>query len=659
MDKPFAYILDTSAYDLKYGGYGYGGFGGYGKHGANKTQPTIEGCISDTANTFTTTVVTQDIFTQMLTKITTGGKSSVICYKNIVNVVMQTICIWYPQYINTNTVSLILGVLDSSNSVVVEYIEDTGYKFSSANIKKLNSVGILMLDKLDSMTLSEFYSLFDNKTFIDKINKDWNTQDPDRTHAVNKLDITDPKIDDTHKIYPQYTFLKKIISKYKIVLDKLIWGKMLKFITFTLNYRNVISIRSLLNMHKVFISLGAPTNIEFIENSALFIEFDTTPNEKNIYWFNQILSYYPDINFTRRKIMDMVEKNIGNFVMQNILDSNYCSYSPISDIYYWCEAYMLGNKTGGLSTYMLTIKNFMTDYKDLFMHLISLGLIHIDWVKHYIKTYPDCGWDDYDFICKTISFSTDNSIIQMYVDNKLVVDNTLIEKIHKYETISGLYENSNSYTDSAFKRIIELSNDKSKLALNNHDFTPELESNIYEILQSLSERDRHILSNIIVNQGNAYNNYKKAITSIANILKYDIQITKKYLEYIFVTGNAGSIITLLHISEKYYYVIDYIDIDMVLTVSGYLHRLWFYNNILVPKLCNEKNIWTFCSFKDSDKYLFDFQKYESQKENAKYLQDLVQTNYDTKPYEDISKSFNALVRLKQENSMNRIISAKK
>jgi hypothetical protein len=263
-----------------------------------------------------------------------------------------------------------------------------------------------------------------------------------------------------------------------------------------------------------------------------------------------------------------------------------------------------------------------------------------------------------------IAFGTDKERVQMYVDNKMVVDTDLLNRVWKKDTILNIYNYCNSYTDDGYTKIIDLTHEKTTDKLTSPSVGGTA-SQVCNILEAMSRRDRQIYVSLI--NGDDI----KQLCVLKHILRYDITIVKKHLEFILNSGYEDTIIILLHISDRYRYLLEYVDVETVMACSNYLPRMWFYNNVLVPKLCEESHVQTasFCWFKNADRYIYKADADRNRDYDVETgLADQAVTRseplglQDTRilddKYSGFRSQYNLNIKTAQEKSMNRIMKNK-
>jgi hypothetical protein len=650
MDIPFKYISGTSAYNLKYVYY-------------NNVQK-IEQCIIDTAVYYDQNTVTDNQFKQMIQKITTGGRNSPIAKRHCVNSTIQALCIYYPKHLSITHITKLIGCMDSTNSLSIEYIEGTGYKFTSAQIKSLNAAGILMIDKLESMNLNEFYSLFNNESFKLKINKNWDV-DPDKYVSTkqgiqdywdeqNKKEKENPQIKDIGKdttcapvIYGQIKVLNDIIKKFNIQLDHRLWDHLLEIVRVKNKYyRNdkKIYIKSLLNLHRVAIALGVEVSRIFLDRILKEYTIIDKPNQINNRLFGEILDYYKaenqDLNFNRNNIFEYIDGGSLFNTILYVIESEYCSYNMLRDLYYW-----LDSDKNSIKTYICD-KVIELNNENLFMHISSMHHISFNTLKSYIELNINCGWDDERFIKILLSFVNNDfdhyNIIRYYVDNKLIITKQMIDYVWKQDTIEGIYNNCTTYTENSFSEIIKHKYLHASITKRKKVDMYIDNEHIYRVLKSMNSRDRRIYSHY------SHTQQRYHISGIRYILRYDVKLTKSHLEYIVENGYENVIIRLLHISSKYDYLIDMIDCELIIKCKNYLPRLWFHKNIIIPRSVDglDSSELSFCKF-DSENFIFNKSQNESTNSDIGY--NIIDT------FGQIEATYKDDIRNVQENALNRIL----
>ena len=662
MDRPFKYIFDSSPYTLKYAGYGWRG----------TENDSIDKCITDTATHYDQTQITPDIFKRMIDKITQGATSSPIAQRNCVDVVVQAICIYYPVYLNQTIVTNLIKCFKATNTLAVEYIESTGYKFTSSQYKALNKVGIMMLDKMESLTLSEFYSLFSNDSFKNKLNTKWDVnpdlyeisvideskkvstetkqvivktknndnEDDEDDEDDNEDNVTanlNANIGQTKHKYDQYLVLHKIIKQYNIELDDEFWQHIISLaLTQSQRYtysKPYITIYTLLNIHRVVNALGCKAKKSLLDNIIKTYEIKKSDENTEAH-FNEVLSFYDNISFDRADIMGYALESIGltydNVTM--ILRSKYCSYDPMMDLYFW-----MNTSASYMRSYLLGRVMEIRD-QELYMHLVSLYHVKFSDFKNYIDENPGCGWDNEQFIQIALSFHQTSDMIEYYVDNKLIVGLDILDYCRDINIVKNTYKACTSYDEQGYNRILDLMYEKKLSSAIKYHYVDDRYS-LYRVLRSFSPRDRRIMSH----------NQMERINKIDVILRYDIHVTKEHLEFLLSSGCEELVIRLLHTSKKYYYLIDMIDLEMILKCYNYLPRMWFYRNIVIPKTVDglQSSDFEFCLNRNSERFLFNV------KMNEKENEDLPVTVIDKT--DEIAAQYRADIQMVQEEALDRII----
>jgi hypothetical protein len=645
MDKPFKYIIDTGVYNLRWSGYGWR---------TNENKETIQDCITQTATYYDQTQVTPAQFKRMVDKITQGATNSPISQRKCVDTTVQAICIYYPGHLTATNVTSLIKCFDISNTTAVEYIESTGYKFTSSQYKSLNKAGIMMIDKMKSMSLPEFYSLFSNDAFKNKINTLWDvdpnqyaiTVETDTKENVKEGDKSTKDGDDAEKskgieakkIYPQYTYLKNIIDKYQIEVDSELWSYMIPLALTTQRYsKSYLSVKNILNLHRVVVGLGCKPEKSDLDNiiKNYEIKHSNFANNETDVWFDEILRHYTDISFNRSDIMSYVSTSNAFDNVKLVMRAKFCSYDPMMDLYYW-----MNGSAKDMKNYLLgrVIEN---RDQELYMHLVSIYHVAFSHFKTYIRENPDCGWDNEQFMRIMLSFNNVSEVFQYYVDNKLIVTTNYLDYIRDSSIIDCIYKSCTSYDEKGFNRMLELTHEK-KSAIQRKSVASAYDRHKYRIFRSMSPRDRRIITH-----NSATHSYP--LREITLILRYDIRITPEHLEYLLSSGEEEVVIRLLHTSRKYYYLIDLIDLDMALKCYNYLSRMWFYRNVVLPKTVDglRNSEFDFCLYSDSEEYIF------SVKMNDKEDADLPLDMEDR--IEEIANDYREGIQNIQEAALDRIL----
>ena len=96
------------------------------------------------------------------------------------------------------------------------------------------------------------------------------------------------------------------------------------------------------------------------------------------------------------------------------------------------------------------------------------------------------------------------------------------------------------------------------------------DSDFVNIYNSLNKRDKLVAIRLP----------KNMIVNVSTIVRYNLTITKKMIEYKLINDQWKEIVSLLHLSKNYDYVIDFLDVETIMIASSYIARNWFMNNLI-------------------------------------------------------------------------------
>jgi hypothetical protein len=220
--------------------------------------------------------------------------------------------------------------------------------------------------------------------------------------------------------------------------------------------------------------------------------------------------------------------------------------------------------------------------------------------SHYLKHMLDNNYLRYDDFLLLLMYnvpekkeSTMSLILKEYLNKNNGIDNSYITNIYTFGNAASInilvdykilpsielirmnigywnleqIKGSSMFLDDVTEAYIDkllLTNDND----NTEIMTPEI-SDIIEIYDSLNERDRQIMVRL----------HRNSILSLSNIIKYRIKITRKMLESMIFYGAWMSIVSLLFLDKSYDYIIDLLDIDMIIMAPSYHARIWLLENI--------------------------------------------------------------------------------
>lgn len=581
--QPFEKIITSNKNALRYD-YWYSG--ACKINIANIIQTTHEEFEND---------VTQKDFDKMITTITNGSKSSSALVSRRDPNIIKNICILFPKYLTTKNVdNIIKCVSPSIYPEVVTDIASTGYEFKESQIKVLNNAGYNMASHCKKMSYTEFLSLFDNDYFFNEL------------RDILMIDC----FKSSEKLNPMIQKLNDLREKFKFEVKT-------DFITYIMNKKIEVyeknRIDIIVNLHVLAKELGVKIDEQhmrdFVINHSASLSinmvYDTkmdnnvilysNVNDKKFYEkFRKLLDLYDDTFMIDREMLicciqneTKKYKSVNSVI--NIVHPSLTNYDPVEDIFY--ILYVLERSHEYAPP--LCIKHLLhfgyLRYDDFILLLISLGFTN----NGASVSFDNANVVDMD-IFKNYLKKNNQSIDPNYVDNFFTFCNSYILDILSEYKILPTYERIMCCTyESQIQNMVENSfflEDITEEYINNiiqnkcydKDYdelsVPFVQSRgaFLKIYNSLTERDQKILERLDIN----------LMFLPENIIRYDIYLTTEYVQQMLLHGYWKTIVCLLHLSDTYKYLLELIDINMVITINSYIGRLWFMNNIFEGKRDN-------------------------------------------------------------------------
>ena len=584
---PFNYILASPSRQLCEGG-----------------DALIIDSIQDTYDVYEHTV-TKSIFKTMIYRLTCrNGYNSYISYNsallnnhNNINI-LNTICIFYPNYLDEDNINNIIGSLNTHNcsiewiNTVIDTIINTTYKFSNSQTITICSMGYNLVDKIAYMeyddllyfiginnnnkcVYSDFIVSYDNKT-VDK--------------AIDIIQLLVKK----HNIHVSFDIVDILLIIFK-------------------DTRSQISITILHNFHKLMYALEHT----FIKKDFMYIlsHFtiidDLSEINNNGITINSIYNFYDDINLNRDEFNNILfNKNYSpELLLKNSIDSKLIKHDMDIDIFYIVLETQITRKN------ILFCTLIDTQYIPLNNKTLLLASILSN--ERFIRKCIESGLELTDTIIRTIyTFCNDSNIITLLREHKAI---PTLEYVKCCTSVNILryIQNNMLFMDPGLidycTSVINLEKGQFTILLNDDKFI--------KIYDSLNTIDKKKLEHI------QYNDILDAKT----IIMYDIKLTDIYVKQILYYSWI-ELIKLLYTSKKYQYITDYITIESIQYMSSNLGRIWIFNNIINNNYNFYDSIYltdnSYLVKYDIDK-LFDMDIINNIQEIRQTVDDAIINKYDT------------------------------
>lgn len=543
MNSPFAQIITASTYDLK----------------RSWGNVNISDCILKTYTKYGEKV-DDKTFDKMISAITKGACNSAIARRRD-PFIITNICKYFPKLLTQKNVTNILKCVNTTNfpQTSIATLLATGYALTESQIVQLNKAGYSTLDFLDTCSYKEFITLFDNSSFSYIIT------------SVLSLDYS--TIDGKMKIDATIASLQAIITKFDIVLEENFLQYLIdkKFRT-TSSYRD--STIDLLNLHIIAKGIGFTS----FKNS----QFETLFTKKHIFYRIDIASGTIDQNTCKRihKIIEFYDKPITRKFILEILSvetfvglilPQITDYDPAEDIFYiLCVLSCLFPSTCWMVVAHLIQHNYLI-IDEFLVLLASLGLFgelntnpnHP--MRLVVQNAPERFTKK---IIKNIYTFCNYDYIELLTELKIVPTFELASLIISEETMKHLIESSLFVDDNTASHLEDIVT-YFIMSDNNKTVTDNIKK--LKIYDSLSCRDKEIYSRI-------------SILDLSSIIRYRIKPTREMIEEFLCVGNLKFVVTLLHLSNTYDYILDFIDEQTLLRTRNLIARLWLHNNVINNKV---------------------------------------------------------------------------
>jgi hypothetical protein len=512
-------------------------------------------------------------FNKLITRLSQNSKQG----KSILNwkrdpAIILALCDRFSAYFNTKNIDQLISCFTKETYPMncIESIMNTGYKFTDSQVAVLNTLGYPMYSLTKILAYNDFLSLLSTSEFANTLNNGLE-------HVLSTQDIE-----------CKVKMIRDICDKYKIKLQSDFVGAWIKSLRFLSKHDLYSSLDTLINIHhiakKFNIEYVNETIIDIIDNNSIFFEEKNKVNYsfknlKNTYCaefdyakFKVLSNFYNTFTINRSIIIDRLSLPIITALLHPLITN----YNPINDIFYILTLVPLYHNNK-LVTHLLN-HNYLK-YDQFLMYLLSIGLIddndiinecitkyNISINEQYIENfYTFAQYDILNLLCEhkimpilqNILLCTSHDQLTGFYDNSIFID----DDIEKY--ICSIIGHTDPYDYNIFKEAIN----------NNAHINIDYFLNIYD---SLSERDKNIFERVDID----------SIFKLSTIIKYRLNITDEYLINMIARGHWKSLILLLHISSEYDYLIDMMDINIIILAPSLIARKWLVNNILNSNICS-------------------------------------------------------------------------
>jgi len=522
-NQPFHYIMNTNDYILSCT-YRDGG----------RFIKSINDTITHMKN-----LVTTDDLTQMLQKITRGGRRSILSTRlidtqNIIEIIVSA----FGQLMDRKLVTLIIKTLTPNklaSSRWITALKQKGYRFDDKQNNDLCDSGYMASEVTGKMT---YYDIF-----IPVI----------REGTVHSVFINDSIL--MNNRYNEYvTRVRGAVDNKSIQLPD-------NLLITTLNYLQPINTIKIMDIVKYIYKLhcfveevdGSITNTfdQLIDQMTKYIKpgIDFLKDDAAYVFSKKIISFYqhPDL-----------EQYADNLhILSIFMFSDIPNYNPIRNIFYLYEIH------GYRIIDMLVSRGYIDG-----LSIMGRALIN----SLHIVQHPDLN----NIMCRNIPTLELDRLVDNYVtfgidftelcEYKYILTNKYVDRMIMVPSLSNINRTING---TSYSRMIYDLYVQTPIVRSSYD--PLIFSRY--IYQSLSKRDQEILSRIDI--------YEWAM--VKTILRYDITITKELLVALMLNNQIVGLIRLLCSHPKYDPVIHLFDQSIAEYAINLNERRWIRRNILENK----------------------------------------------------------------------------
>jgi hypothetical protein len=545
MNKPFQEIIDKSRYELMRA------------WGADIID--IKKIIQDTHELYGDGVSKKD-FDAMIKKLTSGSHFNSILNTRADPQIITSICSLYPQHITTKVIDNLVGYLKKEKypQHCLESIKNTGYQFTTEQLNILSTAGYVILDILNAnVSYADLLAMFNSTDFLLTFRTNLDTD-----YSNNPAPI-DAKIKS----------LKSLCDKYNIIIES-------DFITQILHKLSGYPIRfnefAIKNMHIIASAL----NMRFEKQQFDKIITNYCLGSVSSEIIKQIMDYYNDeTNLIDRTF---ILNNLNYQSFSKFLHPSLTDYDPLGDIFYILFK-IPKNDIPKYIEHML--KHGYLVYDDFMIFLLyirgedvqSLSVSILN--KYVVKNYDHMKGKDSTLLkndhlcinqeCIDFIYTFGNAkSINYLTNNKIPITEEYLTLCTLHGTLKELHGESfflNNETEQFIDKILQRDKYYYKTAhgeMNDIDFV--------KIYNSLNKRDKQIAIRIPKND----------ILDMSTIIRYNLTITKTMVEYKLIRDEWRDIVSLLFLSKKYDYLVDFLDVETIMIAPSYISRNWFMNNLI-------------------------------------------------------------------------------
>lgn len=538
MLKPFQTIVDSPRYHLRYANW---------YNSVNITQ-----VIKDTHVQYMDNISDQD-FNNLITALTNGGMTSSPISMRKDPTIIMALCEYFPKQITKKHIDKLIRTMEKRSypKTCINALSEIIGTFTKSQLKHLISAGYDMMSGMDSMSYDEFTAQFDNMEYMHELRQAIMTNHNDTPHV---LDEKIKKMNDMRLMYNiqfDTKFIDTLLVKY--------------------NSGFQITLTALLNVHIIAKNMGVLFDNNQLKNILkTYTICDFVPNNREYYCDDNskcmllkcICDYYPcttnEITIIDREfILDLCDKIRIIKILINPLLTNY---NPLEDLFY------ILTETGADACEFLQhlLKLNYLNYDDFLLYLLSLG--YDDTNATILREYINQKNNFHDNYLSFFYMFSNTGTFEILFDNKMIPTSENILQCTKREQLLYIQNTDIYMNENSIEYIGKIMDVNQVESTQQFDLIPE---HFLEIYNSLDKKSREIIARIPISR----------ILKFGTIIRYDIKLTKQYLVHLITYGHWRNIVKLLCLTNKYDYLYDLFDIDMIMYIPSVIARMWFLNNI--------------------------------------------------------------------------------
>lgn len=553
MNKPFQKIIDEPQYILRR------------TWGDNIID--IKGIIVETHEIYGNGITKKD-FDAMIKKLTIGSQWNSILNSRSDPQIITSICTLYPNFITTKVIDNIIKYLrkDKYPQYCLESIKNTGYVFTTEQLNILSTAGYTILDILNTnVSYADLLTMFNSTDFSLTFKTNLNAK------YSNNPALIDSKIQS----------LKSLCDKYNIIIEP----DFINQIIYRLyKYSMISNENELLNLHIIASALGMRFEKQQFGKIVTNYSLDKINNET----LKLIIDYYNDGESPIDR--SFILNNLNHHTFSKFLHPTLTDYDPLEDIFYILFtikqdeipiyiSHMLDHGYLIYDDFMMFLlyirgENMLSSSINILEKYVAINCNQIKELtlsKNEIVKNNRARNLDYRYInqeCIDLIYTFGNTkSIDFLSNNKIPITEEYLALCTLYGTFTELKKESfflNDKTKQYIDKIIQshVCSYTSCKVISDDDFV-----NMYN---SLNKRDKQIAIRLPKND----------IVDVSTIVRYDLSITRKMIEYKLIHDQWREIVSLLHLSKKYDYLIDFLDVETIMIAPCYISRNWFMNNLI-------------------------------------------------------------------------------